>query len=237
MTYLLRISFSLVLLAAAGWPADVAGTVELADSRDSNVRKKRNFSGVAVWLEPLSGPASAKPGSFTISQRAKRFTPHITIVPTGSTVDFPNFDPIFHNAFSNFAGQPFDTGLYPPGTTRKVRFQRPGVVRVFCNIHSTMSAVIVVVSSSYSALTEPSGQFRITGVPPGEYMLKVWHERATEAALEQLSRRISVDADRPATVALKISEAGYLPVPHLNKHGEAYPPEPSGPGFYRGAPK
>ena len=113
MTYLLRISSSLLLLAPALWPADVTGTVELADSRDSIVRKKHNYSGVAVWLEPLNGAAAIKPGTFTISQRAKRFTPHITIVPTGSTVDFPNFDPIFHNAFSNFAGQPFDTGLYP----------------------------------------------------------------------------------------------------------------------------
>lgn len=237
MTYLLRISSSLLLLTAAGGAADVSGTVELADSRDSNVNKKRNYSGVAIWLEPLSGGADVKPGTFTITQRAKRFAPHITIVPTGSTVDFPNFDPIFHNAFSNFAGQPFDTGLYPPGSTRKVRFQRSGIVRVFCNIHSTMSAVIVVVNSPYSALTAASGEFRIKGVPPGEYTLKVWHERATGAALDRLSRRVAVDAQGYVIGALKISEAGYLPVPHLNKHGAEYPPEPSGPGVYRGAPK
>ncbi|MEP7365914.1 MAG: carboxypeptidase regulatory-like domain-containing protein [Acidobacteriota bacterium] len=237
MTYLLRISFSLLLLAAAALSADVSGTVELANSRDSSVRKKHDFSGVAVWLEPAGGAVAVKPGVFTISQRAKRFTPHISIVPTGSTIDFPNFDPIFHNAFSNFAGQPFDTGLYPPGTSRKVRFQRPGVVRVFCNIHSTMSAVILVVNSSHSALTEPSGEFRIKGVPPGEYTLKVWHERATEAALEKLSRHISVDAQGQHIVSLKISEAGYLPVPHLNKHGAEYPPEPAGPGVYRGVAK
>jgi plastocyanin len=237
MTSLLRISFSLALLISVSYASDVSGSVELADSRDSNVRKKRNFSGVAVWLEPVNGAVAPKPGVFTISQRAKRFLPHITIVPTGSTVDFPNFDPIFHNAFSNFAGQPFDTGLYPPGTTRKVRSQRPGVVRVFCNIHSTMSAVIVVVNSPYFALTEASGEFRIKGVAPGEYLLKVWHERATEAALEKLNRRIIVEAQPHAVGVLKISEAGYLPVPHLNKHGEAYPPEPPATSIYRGAPK
>lgn len=237
MTYLLRISFSLFLAAGVVGAADVSGTVELADSRDSTVRKKRNFSGVAIWLEPLNGQAAVRPGSFTIRQKGKRFTPHVTIVPTGSTVDFPNFDPIFHNAFSNFAGQPFDTGLYPPGTTRKVRFQRPGIVRVFCNIHSTMSAVIVVVQSPYIALSEPSGAFRIQGVPPGEYILKVWHERATEAALDKLSRRITAGAEGLKIGAVKISEAGYLPVPHLNKHGEQYPPEPAGLGTYRGVSK
>ena len=237
MTYLLRISFSVLLLAACAHAADVSGTVELADSRDSSVRKKRNFSGVAIWLEPVGGGAGVRPGTFTITQRAKRFSPHISIVPTGSIVDFPNFDPIFHNAFSNFAGQPFDTGLYPPGTTRKVRFQRPGIVRVFCNIHSTMSAVIVVVNSPYTALTAASGEFRIKGVPPGEYTLKVWHERATEAALEKLSRRVTVEGEGHVIGALKISEAGYLPVPHLNKHGAEYPPEPAGPGSYRGVSK
>ena len=237
MTYLLRISFSLLLLAVTASSADVSGTVELADSRDSNVRKKRNFSGVAIWLESQNAPPASKPGTFTITQRGKRFSPHVTIVPTGSTVDFPNFDPIFHNAFSNFAGQPFDTGLYPPGTTRKVKFHRTGIVRVFCNIHSTMSAVIVVVNSSYAALTEPSGAFRIKDVAPGEYTLKIWHERATEASLEKLNRRIIVDAQGQTSVALKISEAGYLPVPHLNKHGVEYPPEPPGPGVYRGVSK
>jgi plastocyanin len=237
MTYLLRISFSLLLLAVAASSADVSGTVELADSRDSNVRKKRNFSGVAIWLESQNAAPAVKSGTFTITQRGKRFSPHVTIVPIGSTVDFPNFDPIFHNAFSNFAGQPFDTGLYPPGTTRKVKFHRTGIVRVFCNIHSTMSAVIVVVNSSYAALTEPSGAFRIKDVAPGEYTLKIWHERATEASLEKLSRRITVDAEGQTSVALKISEAGYLPVPHLNKHGVEYPPEPPGPGVYRGVSK
>jgi len=237
MTCLLRTSFSLLLLASIGRPAEVAGSVELADSRDSSVRKKRNYSGVAIWLESVGGAPAVRPATLTITQKAKRFTPHISIVPTGTTVDFPNFDPIFHNAFSNFAGQPFDTGLYPPGSTRKVRFHRPGVVRVFCNIHSTMSAVIVVVGSPYTALTGANGAFRIADVPPGEYVLKVWHERATQTVLERLSRRISVGAQGHSTGVLKISEAGYLPVPHLNKHGADYPPEPAGPGVYRGAPK
>ena len=82
-----------------------------------------------------------------IVQKNKKFSPHILAVTTGTTVDFPNNDPIFHNAFSNFEGKVFDIGLYPPGTSKSVRLDRPGVVRVFCNIHPTMSAIIAVLST------------------------------------------------------------------------------------------
>jgi hypothetical protein len=156
-------------------------------------------------------------------QRNKRFIPHVLAIPVGGTVDFPNFDPIFHNAFSNFSGQPFDTGLYPPGTSHKVTFRRDGIVRVFCNIHSTMSAVIVVVKTPYFAVSGPSGELRIEDVPPGEYTLNVWHERAPEGTLKRLERRITVQAD-VALAPLRISESGYLEVPHKNKHGDEYPP-------------
>jgi plastocyanin len=237
MTSPLRISFSLLLLAAAAWGANVTGSVELADSRDSSVRKKRNFSGVALWLEPAGAAPALPAATLTITQKDKKFSPHISLVPTGTTVDFPNFDPIFHNAFSNFAGQPFDTGLYPPGSTRKVRFARPGVVRVFCNIHSTMSAVIVVVSTPYTAITGTNGAFSMANVPPGEYTLKLWHERATEATLNRLTRRVTVGSGGLALGTITISESGYLPVPHTNKHGQQYPPEPTGPGAYSGARK
>ncbi|MCC6293596.1 MAG: hypothetical protein IT164_13175 [Bryobacterales bacterium] len=225
-------------MAATLSGATVEGRVELADSRDSSVRKKRDYSGVAIWLEPLRPSGPVQPSTFTITQKSKRFSPHVTLIPTGSTVDFPNFDPIFHNAFSNFAGQPFDTGLYPPGSTRKIRFHRPGIVRVFCNIHSTMSAVIVVVNTPHAALTSSNGAFSIPNVPPGGYRLHVWHERATEAALLRLASTITVPATGLALGVLRLSEAGYLPAPHLNKHGEAYPPEPTpAPGAYQGRRK
>jgi hypothetical protein len=142
-------------------------------------------------------------------------------------VDLPNLDPIFHNAFSNFAGPPFDTGLYPPGGTRKIRFTRDGVVRVFCNIHSAMSAVILVVNTGWHAVTGRDGAFKIEGVPPGDYRLKVWHERAREEVLGELARTITI-ADAGLTLPLmRISESGYLELPHKNKYGREYPPEPA----------
>lgn len=227
-----------LLLAATALPATFTAQVELSDSREAGVRRQKNYAGVVVWLEPAGRSAALPPPrTFTMLQKNKRFLPHVLAIPAGAAVDFPNSDPIFHNAFSNYAGQPFDTGLYPPGTTRKVQFRRPGVVYVFCNIHASMSAVIVVVNTPYYAVTGADGAIRIDGVAPGTYQLRVWHERATPAVLKALERRIEIQADSPpAPLALRISEAGYIASPHMNKYGREYPPE-TGEMTYPGARK
>jgi plastocyanin len=224
MTWLSRICFSAVL-AAHAYPATVAGSVQLVDSRDANVRRKSDYSGVVLWLERADGPVPAlHPRTATITQKQKRFSPHVIAVAAGTTVDFPNFDPIFHNAFSNFAGQPFDVGLYPPGTSQKVRFLRPGVVRVFCNIHPTMSAVIVVTPTPYNAISKKGGDFSIDGVPPGAYRLRIFHERASEQTLRGLERTVTVDQPTIQIAAIGISESGFIETPHKNKYGKDYPP-------------
>lgn len=217
-------SLSAAILAAAA----LQGKVELLD-----MKKKGSAEGVVVWLEPVHPAAPPPPGKFVLDQRNKKFLPHVLAVPVGSQVDFPNHDPIFHNAFSNFAGQPFDTGLYAPGTSQKITFRRSGVVRVFCNIHAQMSAVIVVVPSPYFATSAPAGAFRLDNVPPGEYTLKVFHERATDKTLAALERRINVSGDLDLG-ALRISESGYLEVSHKNKHGKDYPAVPNENGPYLG---
>lgn len=224
------------LLAALALPlaaASVTGRVELLDSRDASVRKK-NYAGVVVWLDPVDRAVAPRALSrpARMDQKDKTFTPHVLAIPIGAAVEFPNFDPIFHNAFSNYNGQVFDVGLYPPGSSRTVRFNRPGVVRVFCNIHAAMSAVIVVLSTPYFSTTAASGAFDLASVPPGEYTLRVFHERATSAVLDALERRITV-GDEPLVVPpLTISEGGYLAIPHTNKYGKRYPPAPDEGGLY-----
>jgi plastocyanin len=178
-----------------------------------------------VWLESAAlQPLDARPRRVYVTQKDKRFTPHIVAVPVGSFVEFPNFDPFFHNAFSNFSGQPFDVGLYAPGTSRKVQFVREGVVRVFCNIHPTMSAVIVVAQTPYMAISAKNGQFSIENVAPGAYRLRVFHERSSEPTLRALERRITVDESATQLGSLIVSESGYIEVPHKNKYGQDYPP-------------
>jgi plastocyanin len=223
MTWLSRICFS-AALAIPGVAATVSGSVQLADSHDPNVRRKSDYSGVVVWLERPGASPAASDRRATIVQKQKRFVPHVLAVPVGTTVNFPNLDPIFHNAFSNFAGQPFDVGLYPPGTSQKVRFVREGVVRVFCNIHPAMSAVIVVAPTRYIAVSAKGGQFSIPGVEPGEYRLRVFHERSSEPTLRALDRRVTVDRPEVTLPTITVSESGYIEPPHKNKYGADYPP-------------
>mgnify|MGYP000933784439 CR=1 FL=1 len=220
--------FSLAALLTPLGAATVSGSFGLVDSRLASVTKKKDYSGVVVWLEPVERRPPLPAGRVhTILQKKKRFTPHVSVITVGTVVDLPNLDPIFHNAFSNFAGQPFDTGLYPPGTSQKITFKRSGVVRVFCNIHSAMSAVIVVLETPYYATTDEKGGFRLANVPPGEYVFKVWHERAAEAKLKRLEKRITVGAEGVEMAPQSISELDYVPLPHKNKFGKEYGPEPA----------
>jgi plastocyanin len=216
-------------LATALTAGTVSGKVELRDSRDPAVRNHSDYSGVVISVTPLEGeaPLPAKVAHAVIRQKDKTFSPHVLAIPVGSFVDFPNLDPIFHNAFSSYSGQIFDVGLYPPGTSRSVRFMREGVVRVFCNIHSSMSAMIVVLATPYFAVTKHDGSFTLPDVPPGEYRLRIVHERSSEATLQALTRSITVGPEALAIPAIAISEAGYLSIPHKNKFGQEYGPDPS----------
>lgn len=217
--------------------ATVSGSVEITNSREAAVRRNKNYSGVVLWLAP-AGRAAPPPAPVReqMLQKGRHFLPHVLVLPVGGTVDFPNRDPIYHNAFSNFAGQPFDTALYPPGTSRAVIFRTPGIVRVFCNIHATMSAIIAVVATPWYAVTPADGKFAISGLPPGDYELHLFHERSLPEVLRFLERTLTVPAEGLRLPLISISETGYIPAPHLNKYGQQYPPLPND-GTYPGAQK
>jgi plastocyanin len=218
MIWLWLICFSALPLISG----PVSGRVVLRDSRDPAVRKRLDYSGVVVYLKPIPGAVGLVEGRAKIVQKNKTFSPHVLAIRAGTTVEFPNDDLIFHNAFSSYSGQVFDIGLYPPGSTRSVRFTREGIVRVFCNIHSAMSALIVVLGTPYFTVTGRNGSFSISDVPPGDYEFEVFHERAAEATLHALERRVTVGQGPLVLPSFEISEAGFLPMPHNNKYGGAY---------------
>jgi plastocyanin len=237
MIWQLPICFKACALAlavvAGSFAATVTGRVELVSSHGENARPRADNSGVVVWLEPVSGapvvPAAVERARMV--QKNKTFSPHVLAISVGTVVDFPNFDPIFHNAFSNYNGQIFDIGLYPPSTTRSLAFRREGIVRVFCNIHPTMSAVIVVLKSRSFATTGKRGEFEIADVPRGSYQLRVFHERAAEQTLASLTRTVDVGDAALEVAAIQISESGYLELPHKNKFGKDYPPATDSTGY------
>ena len=236
MTWRWLICFSLAVWPAAG--ANVTGGVEITNSHDAAVRRNKDYSGVVLWLEPADRSAPpAAPRHEKMLQKDKHFLPHVLAVPVGSTVDFPNLDPIYHNAFSNFSGQPFDTGLYRPGTSRSEVFKAAGIVRVFCNIHPSMSAIIAVLPTPFYAVTGANGNFAIQNVPAGEYQLRIFHERALPENLKFLERRIAVPEGGLKLPLISISETGYIPAPHTNKYGMQYPPVPNDGSSYPGAQK
>jgi len=135
------------------------------------------FDQLAVVLEGGNQPSKA-PETVVIDQRNIRFDPDLVIVPVGSTIQFPNSDPIFHNIFSLSKTQPFDLGFYPQHQSRTVKFPHAGIVQVYCHIHANMYAAIVVTSSPWYARPESDGSFSWSGVPAGHYRLVAWHKVA-----------------------------------------------------------
>jgi plastocyanin len=117
-----------------------------------------------------------------MDQRGERFVPHVLAITTGTIVDFPNSDRIYHNVFSLSKTRQFDLGRYAVGHSKPVRFDRAGVVRVFCDIHSHMNAFILVFSHPFYSLTDNDGRYRIDNVPPGSYNVIAWNEGVSSEA-------------------------------------------------------
>jgi plastocyanin len=131
-----------------------------------------------VYLEtaPRGAFEQYEPAHAIMDQRNETFAPHVLAITTGTIVDFPNSDRIYHNVFSLSKTRSFDLGRYAVGRSKSVRFDRPGIVRVFCEIHSHMSAFILVFSHPFFTMTDTEGRYRLDNVPPGTYTVVAWHE-------------------------------------------------------------
>ena len=141
-------------------------------------RDQQERARAVVYLEsaPRGAFEQIDPGRAVLDQRNETFVPHVLAVTAGTIVDFPNSDRIYHNVFSLSKGARFDLGRYEAGHSKSVRFDRPGVVRVFCEIHSHMNAFILVFGHPFFAMTDADGRYRIDNVPPGTYSVVAWNE-------------------------------------------------------------
>jgi plastocyanin len=200
---------ALALTASAAGAGTVRGTLRVPSGAQSVSPVTQAYAGQAaslpdpipivhglvtdavIWIEGI--PASAESAMALpatrpqMAQKGQNFVPRVVSVTVGQAVDFPNFDPIFHNAFSVSPVRRFDLGKYPRGQSRKVIFNKTGVVQVFCDIHANMAGFIRVVPSRAVAEPDGFGDFAIANVPPGSYTLKVWHPD-----FPPLGRRIEV---------------------------------------------
>jgi plastocyanin len=137
-------------------------------------------SRVVIYLEASTsaGQNAADSPAPQIQQLDRRFMPDLVVIPVGSTVFFPNMDPIFHNIYSLSKPKSFDLGNYDKGQTRKVTFPKPGIVDIYCHLHPNMQATVVVTPNRWFARPNRTGQYRIPDVPPGQYTLVAWHKAA-----------------------------------------------------------
>src|ERR1035438_9150591 len=227
--FALSLTVALALCAMpALWSQDISVSGRVVAEAGGNLSPA---SATVVWLAPIAAapgdPAIVAPMHAVLQQKNKTFEPHLLVVTKGSSVDFPNRDPWFHNVFSLFNGKRFDLGLYEAGSKRTVHFDREGVSYIFCNIHPEMSAVIVVVPSQYFATPNQQGEFSIASVPPGRYMLHIWNEHALAATLQPLAREVQVSEASHAvgTIRVRVTTGS---APHKNKYGQDYePPSPN----------
>jgi plastocyanin len=207
----------------------VRGRVEVIGAGEAGSRRHGAIPGTVVWLTPIAGAggeattAPASPATnLRLVQKNKSFQPHILVVQAGSMVEFPNRDPFFHNVFSLFEGKRFDLGLYEAGTSRMVRFDRPGISYIFCNIHPEMSAVVITITTPLYAISNKDGQISVAGVPYGRYLLRVWSEGMGPENEQPLTREITISNDASSLGVIRVPEANGPRMAHKNKYGREY---------------
>jgi hemoglobin len=180
-------------------PADTAAQPRIVGGSETDDPDKRPAAGSlhgaikidgktpsglgVVMLWPEKGAKKRVPKQRVIEQRGKTFAPHVMAVPVGSTVSFPNFDPIFHNVFSLSKAKAFDLGMYKNGETRDVKLEKPGIVRLGCNLHANMSAYLVVVDAPHYVIVEDDGSYSFKSLAPGKYRVQAWNEQSGEPAM------------------------------------------------------
>lgn len=202
--------FSLVLaMAPAAEAVAVTGRVRVTG------RPSQADAVTIVYAEPLDR-VQAQPGTYTISQRDKTFSPHVLPVSAGSTVQFPNDDLIFHNVFSLSRPGPFDLGLYRAGSSKNRVFRAPAAYRIFCNIHPQMTAIVLVVPTQYFAQADITGVYQLD-LPAGRYRITAWSERSDPSSAE-----VTVGTGPVMAAELSLNESQFVELAHKNKFGLDY---------------
>jgi plastocyanin len=183
---------------------------------DGNERIDR--SNVVLFLDHVPADTLIIPNrpNLVISQENRQFDPRVISIVKGTTVDFPNDDIVFHNVFSLSKSKSFDLDIYSPGELKTVTFSRTGWVKVYCNIHPSMIAHIIVLDNPYFDQTDEMGLFVIPDVPAGDYIIRVWHEFGSE-----IRKNIHISDALQYNINFEIQEDKRF-IQHKNKFGDPY---------------
>jgi len=215
MTVVLATGLAPLVPSAVLAQGTVSGRVSI---RERDEEASKDLATAVIYLATArGGNAGPRPADAEIAMHDKEYIPHVRVVPAGSTVAFPNQDPFRHNVFSNSPAGPFDLGLTPRGAAARNTFRRSGAYRIYCNIHSRMSAFVIAVGTPWHTQAGADGTFALTDVPPGRYVLHVWHERGGDA-----SRPVEVGGNAVADLAIELDARGWRPREHKNKFGLDY---------------
>ena len=196
--------------------ARVAGRVTILERGN---KPSPDLGDAVIYLEGSGEGAAARPATVEVAINNKLYVPHVLVVPVGSTVKFPNRDPFNHNVFSPSEPNQFDLGLYGRNEAKSWTFARPGLARIYCNVHPRMVSYVMVAANRFFTQPGTDGSFALDSVPPGRYRLHVWHERVAVEVVEDLT----VTAAGATDVQVALNARGYRWQPHKNKYGREYP--------------
>ncbi len=213
---------SLLLLAAAFAAPRVARAQSVVSGRVAIQEKPGestyDIANTVVYLTAADGRVLAAPSvKVPIAMNGKEFRPHVRVITPGSAVEYPNQDPFSHNLFSTAPGAAFDLGTYPNGISRAATFRKTGAFPIYCNIHSRMTAYVVVVPTPYYTMAGADGRWTLDRVPAGKYMLHVWHERAPEVVTP-----LDVATGGAGNLMTTLDARGFVATEHKNKFGKEY---------------
>jgi plastocyanin len=192
----------------------VSGRLTVLDQGD---RQARDVGTAVVWLESPTRHA-VTPDTIRVIMNDKAFGPNVVTIPTGSVIEYLNTDPFNHNVFSLSPEGPFDLGLYGRGESHSTTLNRAGILRVYCNVHARMNAFVVVRDNPFYTQPAGGGSFAIGDVPPGQYEIVAWHERASAMHRQP----VTVRAGGATDVNIQLDARGYQFVQHSDKHGKPY---------------
>ncbi|MBO9513377.1 MAG: carboxypeptidase regulatory-like domain-containing protein [Variovorax sp.] len=167
---------------------------------DLLVSAGREVRNAVVWIENAPpGAAPAPPQKVEVDQKGCTFVPRVVVVPAGGTVDFLNSDRLLHNIHATPKANVSFNRTQPMGRTIPITFAQPEIVRINCDLHSWMTAWVVVAAHRFYAVTGADGGFAFDDLPPGQYRLQVWHER-----LGTVPASVTVDDRQPARLVVEL---------------------------------